>query len=197
MSSNLDAPQARRIRGVTCLESPIDAMYLIHKALRVEGDRVENMVRDLREGDSLQPIKGAFSQWAAALMYHADREDLHMTSYLPHFTPASDNETEHKELATLLEDLETLLEPGDRSSIKTCVARAVMALHEAQREQLMDCLEGVMTVLNQGIGKTKCLAAPKGTSIAAWLPYGWPRPVRVAQLGGSCRQLVALQFRRP
>ena len=162
MSSKPEPPQedlsSGRIIGATHFEHPIDAMYLIHKALRVEAGRVEDMARDLQEGDSLQSIKGAFNQWAAALMYHAEREDLHMTTYLPQFNPARDNESEHRDLGSLLENLEKLIDSGDRPSIKTCVKGAMMALQEQQHEQLVDCLEGVMAVLNQEIGKTKVVA---------------------------------------
>ena len=75
MLSNLDASQAAANLEVNSSECPIDGMYLIHKALRVEAGRVEEMARTLKEGDSLQPIIGAFNLWAAALAFHAEQED--------------------------------------------------------------------------------------------------------------------------
>ena len=59
---------------ITTLEQPIDAMYLIHKALRGEADRTVELARSLENGCSLQAFKLAFTAWATALMYHAEKE---------------------------------------------------------------------------------------------------------------------------
>ncbi|MQG10184.1 MAG: hypothetical protein FI716_01645, partial [SAR202 cluster bacterium] len=59
---------------ITTLEQPIDAMYLIHKALRGEADRTVELARSLEDGNSLQPFKLAFTAWATAIMYHAEKE---------------------------------------------------------------------------------------------------------------------------
>ena len=59
---------------ITTLEQPIDAMYLIHKALRGEADRMVELARSLDTGCSLQAFKSAFTAWATAIMYHADKE---------------------------------------------------------------------------------------------------------------------------
>jgi hypothetical protein len=45
------------------LESPIDAMYVSHHALRAEAARVETLVGQLEEGGSLQPFRQAFYRW--------------------------------------------------------------------------------------------------------------------------------------
>ena len=50
MLSNLDASQAAANQEVNSSECPIDGMYLIHKALRVEAGRVEEMARTLKKG---------------------------------------------------------------------------------------------------------------------------------------------------
>jgi hypothetical protein len=62
------------------LESPIDAMYLIHKALRAEAASVEQMIERLTTGESLQPFQKAFQRWSRTLGYHAEVEDEHMES---------------------------------------------------------------------------------------------------------------------
>ena len=59
---------------ITTLEQPIDAMYLIHKALRGEADRTVEQARCLEDGCSLQSFKLAFMAWATAIMYHAEKE---------------------------------------------------------------------------------------------------------------------------
>jgi hypothetical protein len=42
------------------LACPIDAMYLIHKALRAEAERVKRAVDGLETGGSLKPFRQAF-----------------------------------------------------------------------------------------------------------------------------------------
>jgi hypothetical protein len=42
-------------------------MYLIHKALRANAARVEQMIDQLEEGGGLQPFKRAFYHWVMAL----------------------------------------------------------------------------------------------------------------------------------
>ena len=105
MLANLDVSQSAATLEVKPPECPIDGMYLIHKALRVEAARIEEMARTINEGCSLQPIIGAFNSWAAALAFHAEQEDAYMTAHMPDFPPARVNESEHKELGVLLGDL--------------------------------------------------------------------------------------------
>ncbi len=71
------------------LESPIDTIYLIHKALKAEAGNIEDMVDHLDTGASLQPFKLAFNAWATALVYHAEQEERYMTQALNHSLPAS------------------------------------------------------------------------------------------------------------
>jgi len=58
MQAMCDSPQ---------LTDPLDAMYLIHKALRAEAGRVEAAVEGLEEGGSFKPFHGVFHRWAMAL----------------------------------------------------------------------------------------------------------------------------------
>ena len=46
---------------ITTLKQPIDAMYLIHKALRGEADRTVELARSLENRCSLQAFKLAFT----------------------------------------------------------------------------------------------------------------------------------------
>ncbi len=73
---------------ISQLEYPIDVMYLIHKALRAEGAALEELVRRFEIGDSLQLIPQDFIRWAAALMFHAEQEDLFMSCRLSNCPPA-------------------------------------------------------------------------------------------------------------
>jgi hypothetical protein len=91
------------------LESPIDAMYVIHHALRAEAARVETLVGQLEECGSLQPFRQAFYRWVMALAYHADTEDTYMTSLLPDVPAARECELANSRLAELLEDVQGCL----------------------------------------------------------------------------------------
>lgn len=140
------------------LECPIDSMFLIHKALKSEAAQVEEMVRLLEEGDSLQPVRAAFNLWASALAFHAQQEDEHMTGHMPDFQPARDNEAEHAALEPILSDITTKLNNDDCRGLADRVKDLVSALHEEQHLQLFERLEAVMEVLNEEIGRTKVVA---------------------------------------
>ena len=138
---------------IEVLKTPIDVQHLIHKAFRVQGWRVRDLVKDFHEGDTLQPIRVEFNTWAAALLFHAQQEDKYMTAPLVNFQPARDNEEEHAQLEKILGDLTAYLEQDDTRGLAERVKEAMLALHERQHEKLMEKLEGVMAVLNQEIGK--------------------------------------------
>ncbi len=143
---------------VVCLVCPIDSMYLIHKALKSEAARVEEMVRLLEEGDSLQPVRAAFNFWASVLAFHAQQEDEHMTGLMPDFQPARDNEAEHAALGPILSDITSKLSTNDNRGLADRVKDLVAALQEEQHLHLFERLEDVMEVLNEEIGRTKVVA---------------------------------------
>jgi len=62
---------------------PIDAMQLMHKALRAEAVRVEEAVNALEMGGSFKPFQRAFYRWAMALGCHVEMEDGYYTTWLP------------------------------------------------------------------------------------------------------------------
>jgi hypothetical protein len=140
------------------LDSPIDVMYLIHKALSAEAARVQREIEQLEIGGSQQPFRAAFNFWAAALMYHADTEDQYMTAPMTDFQQARDNEAEHAELAGLMDDLTAYMEKGDVKRLEERVSAAIIALHEQQHNELMEKLEDVLAVLNEEIGRTRLIA---------------------------------------
>lgn len=141
-----------------CLTCPIDSMYLIHKALKSDAARVEEMVRLLEERDSLQPVRAAFNFWATALAFHAQQEDEHMTGLMPDFEPARVNEAEHAALDPIINDITSKLDSGDNRGLAERVKDLAAALQEEQHLQLFDRLEDVMEVLNEEIGRTKVVA---------------------------------------
>ena len=90
---------------ITRLDCPIDAMFLIHNALRAQAADLEELVRCFQMGDSLQQVRLDFVNWAAALMYHAEQEDQNMMLLLEGYAPAADGMREHAELEIKLEEV--------------------------------------------------------------------------------------------
>ncbi len=137
---------------ITTLEQPIDAMYLIHKALRGEADRTVELAKHLESGDSLQPFKLAFTAWATAIMYHAE-----------------------KEVGT---EMTKSVDETRRSAVHDPVERVKWALLEKEDEEYARLLDGVlevMTVLEEDIGATSVISRTQQHL------YGQVVALRVAQ----------------
>ncbi len=137
---------------ITTLEQPIDAMYLIHKALRGEADRTVEQARSLEDGCSLQSFKLAFTAWATAIMYHAEKEVGTAMSKFVH--------------------------ESSRTAAHDPIERVKWALLEKEDSEYMRLLEGVqdvMTVLEDDIGATSVISRTKQHL------YGQVIALRVAQ----------------
>jgi len=96
------------VQEIIRLESPIDAMFLIHNALRAQAANLEELVRSFETGDSLQMVRLDFVNWAAALMFHAEQEDQNMMRLLNGYGPAVDGVREPAELEVKLEEVVTV-----------------------------------------------------------------------------------------
>ncbi|MCI0844572.1 MAG: hypothetical protein J4N87_04400 [Chloroflexi bacterium] len=137
---------------ITTLEQPIDAMYLIHKALRGEADRTVELAKHLETGCSLQAFKLAFTAWATAIMYHAE-----------------------KEVGTAMTKS---IDATRCSAAHDPVERVKWALLEKEDEEYARLLDGVlevMTVLEEDIGATSVIARTQQHL------YGQVVALRVAQ----------------
>lgn len=119
---------------VARLESPIDVMYLIHKALRAEAARSEQLVSGLDTGDSLQRFRLAFNSWATALVYHAELEDRYIMGPLT-----------NSHAPELAERLRT----------------AMAGMEDEMHRELVQTVQDVLTVLNEEIGKTSLITRTK------------------------------------
>ena len=89
---------------------PIDAMPLMHKALRAEAARVEEAVNTLEMGGSFKPLQRAFYRWAMALGYHMEVEERYFTSWLPDTLLPQEQEAGPGHVMERLEDLQTYLQ---------------------------------------------------------------------------------------
>ncbi len=137
---------------ITTLEQPIDAMYLIHKALRGEADRAVEQARRLEDGCSLQSFKLSFMAWATAIMYHAE-----------------------KEVGT---GMSKFVDESRRAAVDCPVERVKWALLDKEDSEYASLLEGVqdvMTVLEEDIGATSIISRTKQHL------YGQVIALRVAQ----------------
>jgi hemerythrin-like domain-containing protein len=137
----------------TALNSPIDVMYPIHKALRAEAARAEEVVRALDIGGSFQPFAQVFQRWATALEYHAVMEDRYMTAPLDRLS-ARTNEAEHRRLTELLADLQIYVrEAGGPAAVTARTRRhalgKVVVLRVAQDDHLEEEEERVLPVIRQ------------------------------------------------
>ena len=140
------------------LESPIDTIYLIHKALKAEAGNIEDMVDHLDTGGSLQPFKLAFNAWATALVYHAEQEQRYMTQSLNHSQPASHGRLDDNGRARDLKCWKEYPAIGDSAQLMENVRRAMAAQEEELHQQLVDRVQDVLTVLSDDIGTTSVIA---------------------------------------
>lgn len=145
-------------RTVSTLEYPIDAMFLIHKALSAEAAQLEEMVRTFELGSTVQPVHLTFDTWASLLVFHAEQEDLHMTAPMPDFPPARDNEAEHATLGEIISGLTGFLSEAQTPQLEQRIKAAIAALQEEQHAELLARLEDVMSVLHQEIGRGQVIA---------------------------------------
>jgi len=137
---------------ITTLEQPIDAMYLIHKALRGEADRTVELARSLEDGNSLQPFKLAFTAWATAIMYHAEKEvGTEMTKSVDATRKAAADD------------------PVER------VKWALLAKEDEEYTALLEGVMDVMAVLEEDIGATSVISRTQQHL------YGQAIALRVAQ----------------
>lgn len=157
------------------LDSPVDAMYLIHKALRSEAARMENMAAELEVNGSLQPFRLAFNSWAIGLEYHAETEDKYVAAALANCLSPGDGEGDQEGSWKSLPGLEGSQAKGDGGGLAEQVKTAVVAFLEVGHRELVGRIEGVLTVLDEEIGKTRVIDRTKQHL------YGQVVALRIAQ----------------
>jgi hypothetical protein len=90
----------------TPLASPIDALYLIHNALRTEAERAEQTVEHLEVGSSFKAFQPVFYHWALVLSTYVEAAERALTTLVPEVAHAW--ETTVGTARQLLERLEAL-----------------------------------------------------------------------------------------
>lgn len=143
--------------ALTTLDSPIDVMYPIHRALRAEAAHAERLVRALHPGESLHTFAQAFAHWFRALEYHAVTEDAYMTPDMDR-PAARTNEVEHQQLTALLIDIQTFLQQvhapaGVSARTLRHMLGKVVALGIAQDDHLEEEEARILPVIRQQMGQ--------------------------------------------
>lgn len=144
------------------LTYPIDAMHLIHRALRAEAACVEAAVNALQMGGSFKPCQRAFHRWAMVLSAHMAIEDHYFSTWLADTLLAREQEGEHEHMLAMLEDLQTYLHTELRRMIviprtQRQLRSKVIALGIAQDDLLEDEEERVLPVIRACISPAQQL----------------------------------------
>lgn len=182
---------------ITKLDSPIDVMYLIHKALRAEAARVERISEQLAVGDSLQPFQEVFQRWGKALAYHAHAEDHYMTAALVDSPPARDNEATHRALEERLADIQTYAQDEVGSSLMSAKSQRhlfgkVVALRIAQDDHFEEEEAFVLPLIRQRISEAQQLEMARRLLVDVDEPdNGWIMDSVTEDLTPAERQLLA------
>ena len=143
-----------RLAAKTADGSPIDVMYLLHKALNIEAWRTVSIAERLDVGESLHPFVHAFESWEKALTFHAEQEDGYMTPLLPTSPLARDNEASHQRLAHRMDEIRTYLQEVGAAAVVTTRLRRrlfghVVALRIDQEDHLEEEEELVLPMIRE------------------------------------------------
>ena len=145
------------VEQITKLDSPIDVMFLMHKAFHAQSERTEALAAECQDGRDLTEFRESFDHWVKQLLYHATAEDKYMTAPLTNSQPARDNEAEHAELAKTGGELIEFLEGGDAAGLSENVTAAMAALEEKQHQELVEKTQEVEQVLKDAMGERKVI----------------------------------------
>ena len=149
-----------REKEITELKTPIDAMYLIHKALRAEAKEAERMVYEMDMGESLQSFRAIFNEWASVLVFHALIEDEFMTAFLSDLPQTRVNEESHRRLEQRLEEVEACMdEEIGRAHVMARTQRhlygRVVRLQIAQDDHLEEEEEFVLPLIREQLDENQ------------------------------------------
>jgi len=149
---------------IRVLESPIDVMYLMHKAFMIHSERTEALADKAQSGGDIKELAEALDGWLAQLLYHAKIEDEFMTGPLKDTllqdgrTPLRENEKEHEELRQKGGALADYMEQGDHASLRSEVASMALAMEDRDHAELMGKAEEVEKAMRDAIGEEQVLA---------------------------------------
>ena len=140
------------------LSQPLDAMYLIHKALHAEAERAEEAVAQLAMGGSFKPFHRAFYSWAMALGFHMDAEAKYLVPLMPETGFSLEQGAGPQQVIAMLESLQAYLhEELGRTIVIPRTQRQlrgkVIALHLLQDDLLEEEEDVVLPRLREGLSE--------------------------------------------
>ena len=142
---------------VTKLESPIDVMYLMHKAFNAQAKRIEALAFEGQDSGDLTEFKESFEEWVKQFFYHAATEDEYMTGPFKDSPAARDNEAEHVEISDAGSEMIEFLAKGDNAGLMENMTTAMVALDDKQHDELVKKTEEVEQILSKAMGETKVI----------------------------------------
>ena len=152
------------VEQITKLESPIDVMFLMHKAYIIHSNRAESLAEKAQDGGSLSEFVASLEGWLKHLLYHAQTEDTYMTGPLKDIEhqdgrrPARDNEKEHDELRRQGGGIAEFMEQGDNAGLSEQTSAFVLSMEEEEHADLTEKAQKVEQVLHQALGETRVLS---------------------------------------
>ncbi len=160
------------------LNHPIDAMVLIHSALRREAQRMERCVDGVEIRDNTQPFSQACRNWLRCLGYHAAIEDTYMTPLLPHLQSTQANEAAHLTLVHMGEELLRDLYPLTSVSItlptQYRLYQKIVALRMAQDDHFQLEETTILPIIRQQIDEEQQLELTRHLLFDPHVPNdGW------------------------
>ena len=97
------------------LASPIDALCLIHNALRTEAERAEQTVEHLEVGSSFKAFQPVFYHWALVLSTYVEAEERALTALVPEVAHVWETTADTaRQLLERLEALQTYIQTETR-----------------------------------------------------------------------------------
>ena len=143
------------VAQITQLDSPIDVMYLMHRAFHALSVRTEALAAEGQEGGDLVEFRDSFDYWMKQLLYHATIEDKYMTGPIKDSQPARDNEAEHAVIVNGGGELIEFLGRGDAAGLTDNVTAVMAALEGKQHQELVEKTRAVDRVLKEAMGESK------------------------------------------
>ncbi len=134
---------------ITRLDSPIDVMCLIHRAMAAYAATVEREATRIEVRGSLQPFRSAFNEWASALLHLSEVEVELLTTSLRRCLPGG-------ELGEQIERQMRAVAPSgtdEEGQAEQQVMKTMAAYSEEEHRELVEKLQDVLEVLDGEIGR--------------------------------------------
>jgi len=146
--------------AIKTLESPIEAMYLMHKVFMGHSDRTLDLASKVETGGcTINDVKQSLDIWIKHLLYHVQTEDDYMTGPLKEKQlqdgrmVLKENVGEHNDLREMSAHLFEEIGKDARKDLM----EDVLAMDDQNHEELMNQLRTVDSVILEALGQKTIL----------------------------------------